>query len=299
MRVQQQQQHNIPCQVIIVMLSLLFSVMSFAQNIGVSIGMGSNAANISSNAAALDSNAVYIAAHGAQIDSNTIQISSNTAAVAANTAKKSEVQGSASGDMKYWNGSAWVVIPATQNEGATLNMIGGVPTWTGGTEPLPPPPAIGEPYLGGILFYLLQVNDIGYDADVPHGLIAASTDQGTATAWGCYGTEIDGADGTAIGTGAQNTTDILKGCEEAGTAASICRNLNIGGHTEWFLPSKDELDLMYRNIGQGDALGLGNVGGFVSSYYWSSTEFDGNAAWFQGFGIGDQDGFDKRAVRAF
>ena len=45
--------------------------------------------------------------------------------------------GTSSGDMKYWNGSAWVTIPTTPNEAATLQMIGGVPTWTGGTPPIP------------------------------------------------------------------------------------------------------------------------------------------------------------------
>ena len=59
-------------------------------------------------------------------------------AITANTAKNSEAPGVSPGDMKYWNGSTWVIIPATQNEEATLQMIGGVPTWTGGT----PPPAI-------------------------------------------------------------------------------------------------------------------------------------------------------------
>src|SRR5690554_1490275 len=36
------------------------------------------------------------------------------------------------GDMAYWNGTAWVTVAATTNEGATLQMIGGVPTWIGG-----------------------------------------------------------------------------------------------------------------------------------------------------------------------
>jgi uncharacterized protein (TIGR02145 family) len=42
-----------------------------------------------------------------------------------------------SGDMNYWNGSAWVVLAATPNEGAALQMIGGVPSWVGGTSPYP------------------------------------------------------------------------------------------------------------------------------------------------------------------
>ena len=62
------------------------------------------------------------------------QITQNTA-IALNTAKKGEADGTASGQMKYWNGTAWVTVAATTNEGATLQMIGGVPTWTGGTPP--------------------------------------------------------------------------------------------------------------------------------------------------------------------
>jgi hypothetical protein len=47
--------------------------------------------------------------------------------------------GNAAGDMLYWNSTAWVRIPATANEGAALQMIGGVPSWVGGT---PPPPSV-------------------------------------------------------------------------------------------------------------------------------------------------------------
>ena len=56
------------------------------------------------------------------------------------------------GTMNYWKDGAWIVIAPTLNEGATLQMKSGVPTWVGGT---PPPPAIGDSYLGGIVFYIL------------------------------------------------------------------------------------------------------------------------------------------------
>ncbi len=52
------------------------------------------------------------------------------------------------GEMQYWNGTAWVTVAATENEGATLQMIGGIPTWVGGTPPTPTPnvtnPTTGE-----------------------------------------------------------------------------------------------------------------------------------------------------------
>ena len=62
---------------------------------------------------------------------------------------------------------------------------------------------------------------------------------------------------------------------------------------------------MYQNIGQGNALGLGNVGGFAFNFYWSSTEYIDYGAWLQGFNDGSQFPSDKvydffvRSVRAF
>jgi hypothetical protein len=102
-----------------------------------------------------------------------------------------------------------------------------------------------------------------------------------------------------VGTGEQNTIDIETGCTIPGTAADICANLNLGGYTDWFLPSKDELYLMYAN------LKVFGVGGFADYGYWSSSEFDGDDAWVQYFFNGAQlyDSKDYmyrvRAVRAF
>jgi len=156
------------------------------------------------------------------------------------------------------------------------------------------PIAIGDTYQGGIVFY---VDGSG------GGLIAAPTDQ-TNPQWGCYEQSISGTS-SALGTGAANTTAIVSGCSETAIAAKICADLTLGGYTDWFLPSKDELNLMYDNIGQGNVLGLGNVGGFSDSYYWSSTEYDNYNAWGQGFYYGNQAVPNKfytnyvRAVRAF
>ena len=46
-----------------------------------------------------------------------------------------------------------------------------------------------------------------------HGLVAAMEDLPGTYEWGCYQQEVNGADGTSIGTGYQNTMDILnQGC---------------------------------------------------------------------------------------
>ena len=153
--------------------------------------------------------------------------------------------------------------------------------------------AIGDTHQGGIIFYL---NANG------GGLIAASTDQPNSE-WGCNDANLPGADGASIGTGTQNSIDIEVGCTTSGKAADICANLTLGGYSDWFLPSKDELNEMYLNIGQGSS--LGNVGGFANLNYWSSTEGGTIGAWIQDFNDGDHYYDDKvindyvRAVRSF
>ena len=150
--------------------------------------------------------------------------------------------------------------------------------------------AIGDSHQGGIIFYL-----DGFGG----GLIAAPSDQSTGAEWGCDGTLITGADGFSVGTGNQNTIDIEAGCTTAGTAADICANLTLSGYSDWYLPSKDELDMMYVN------LHLQGLGGFTGIIYWSSTENSSLSAWDQYFSSGYQDYASKgngdyvRAIRAF
>ena len=163
--------------------------------------------------------------------------------------------------------------------------------------------AIGDTYQGGIIFYL--------DGN-GGGLIAAPSDQSAGAEWGCDGVLVAGGitgldDSEAIGRGYQNTIDMINVNSFTTNlgAADICANLILGGHRDWFLPSKDELNQMYLNIGQGNALGLGNVGSFSNWIYWSSTEAASDYAWTEIFDFGFQldalknGGYYVRAVRAF
>ena len=104
--------------------------------------------------------------------------------------------------------------------------------------------------------------------------MCAVTDQSTGAEWGCKYTFIDGADETAIGTGAQNTLDILATCTTEGTAADICSKLTLNSYDDWFLPSEDELYEMYQNKATINTTALANSGTefLLVERYWSSTE---------------------------
>jgi hypothetical protein len=189
----------------------------------------------------------------------------------------------ASGEMQVFNGGTWT------------NMIGGTAT---GTISL----SIGQSYQGGKVAYILVKGDPGYDPNTQHGIIAATSDQSDQLIrikWDKGTYTITGATGTAIGTGLSNTNKIIvsQGEPAISYAAGLARAYTGGGYTDWYLPSKDELEkLSYtREI----------IGGFVNYYYWSSSEFDLRKAWYQTFFSGRQYTTVKgepaivRAIRSF
>lgn len=156
----------------------------------------------------------------------------------------------------------------------------------------PLPPQVGDTYQGGKIFYT-YVDGNGET----HGLIAATSDVSNSY-WGCLNTSISGADGLIIGTGSQNTLDIVAGCTEVGIAAKLCNDLSSGGYSDWYLPSKDELYQLYLNQGL--------IGGFSTAEYWSSSEESGYNAYVVNFSNGIYTGKAKvdvakpaRAIRSF
>lgn len=79
-------------------------------------------------------------------------------------------------------------------------------------------------------------------------------------------------------------------------------------YTDWFLPSKDELNKMYVNLHSGtdeNAVTFTPVGSFINENYWSSTENNATTANSQDFTDGTQSTFVKtkiyvtRAARTF
>jgi hypothetical protein len=85
---------------------------------------------------------------------------------------------------------------------------------------------------------------------------------------------------TAFGTGINNTANLVTACRE-GTVAYICDALTIDGYSDWFLPSKDELSLVYQNY----AL-VGGVYPTTSQGVWSSSEVDANSGYVCSFDEG-------------
>ena len=166
---------------------------------------------------------------------------------------------------------------------------------------------VGEFYGGGIVFWVDETGE--------HGLVCAKSDQGSAI-WcaGTYGNTQAKGDGPYAGEA--NTSIIIAaqvaiGDDGSTYAARLCNELQIteGGKTygDWYLPSKQELNLIYLNKSVIDSTAIANGGSDLSTIYayWASTEYNSSIAWSQIFDSGYQGGGDKnvtklvRAVRAF
>ncbi len=189
-------------------------------------------------------------------------------------------------------------------------------------------PAIGEAFGGGFFAGLIRIGDHTY------GLLVAPKAEGEIEekAWGLRA-EVPAA--MSFFDGAANTVAMADAGSEL---ARWALSLTIGGHSDWFLPARDELELLHRNLkptqeenyaGSGDnpsslpvgyayspnfpdmtpveAFQIGGTEAFAPRAYWSSTQYAGYAyyAWGQLFDGGYQGTSGKsfparaRAVRRF
>ena len=198
----------------------------------------------------------------------------------------------------YHNGSGGTIADADLVEG---NIKSGVNIFNvSGTAMSPPSvPAVGSTYGGGKVAYFFVNDDPGYVAGEVHGLIAATADSSTGIQWYNGSSTTTGATGTTLGTGSTNTGKIMgnQGATYTSYAAGLCQSKTDGTFTDWYLPSKDELNKLYLNKTA--------IGGFATNYYWSSSESSASNAWLQLFSDGSQPNYNKlnalyvRCVRAF
>lgn len=139
---------------------------------------------------------------------------------------------------------------------------------------------IGQDLNGGIIFYIDETGE--------HGLVMAKENTEFSPKWGCQDGFVGGTD-VLIGTGRKNTELIIESCGENIIAARLCANYQSEGFVDWFLPSKDELNLIFENIA------VPGLEVFEQGAYWSSSEVDANKAWLQVMSNGIQDDYYEKS----
>lgn len=148
---------------------------------------------------------------------------------------------------------------------------------------------IGEEFGGGIIYYLWK--DLN---NVEHGLIVALTNVSTAQAWSNNINTLIGSSAQSTWDGLSNSNAIVSQAGHINSAAKLCLDLIAGGQSDWYLPSVDELSLVWHNrfiinkvistIPGAQLFGTG------LSDYWSSSENSYNSAYPFRFGAGDAGG---------
>jgi len=160
---------------------------------------------------------------------------------------------------------------------------------------------------GGKVFYYDAAGFTVTGYGTCHYLEAAPDDMPSIINWSADSVSLSGTS-TDLGAGRKNTDLIVAAYPDAtvvNNAAKACKDYTVGGKSDWFLPSKDELDKLYNGKDY-----VGNMKTTATTdYYWSSSQGnnDGSSstAWYQFFSDGFQSLEYKinakyvRAIRAF
>jgi hypothetical protein len=173
--------------------------------------------------------------------------------------------GATQGDMQYYDGSVWLLVnsPIDRTVVNTLSIVNGTPSWA------PTYYEVGDRGpAGGFVFF---VEDDGL-----HGLEAFPRRDPSGYTWGCSDDSVNGASGTAMYTGADNT-DAMSVCAGGSALSGSALQSDLNGYSDWFIPSKDALIRL--------AFVQGGVSGFPDllydgGYHWSSSQSSERAdAW--------------------
>ena len=203
---------------------------------------------------------------------------------------------SISNDTVFLSNGGFVKLPATHyisNDTVFLSNIGFVK--------LPATHYIGELYGGGVIFHLWKDS-----AGVEHGLIVALDDQSPSQIWSNVSPLI-GPSAQSSWEGLSNSNAVVGQTGHTNSAAKLCLDLVSGGQSDWYLPSIQELNMLWSNYYTVARALLQIVGAtqIRPADYWSSTECYNNGAWYFSFHYGapsyviKYDVNSVRAVRAF
>jgi hypothetical protein len=194
---------------------------------------------------------------------------------------------------------------------------------TGGTYKPAGPTTIGQAFGGG--YYAGQIA-VGGGGVATHYLIVApkASGENSSRTWGVLG--VTTAQTSVINGPTNSAVEAALGASYE--AAVFAEGLTIGGYTDWYLPAKNELEVLYyflkpttdanntssgananavspepistnytsgspAQTSAGIGFRTGETNAFASDYYWSSTESTANAAWLQYFLNGTQNDASK------
>lgn len=185
----------------------------------------------------------------------------------------------------YYNGTSWTAMSGSSGGGSTSAHY------------------VGEPYLGGIVYWVSATGDSGLVVSLVN-----LGDQAWGERWNCSGWPNSGfSDWNGKLNTAQIIADASGACGEASFAAKVCNDYNAGG-TGWYLPSRTELLLLWNNLyavhkafDKLNAVTPFSASPIEKFEYWSSTYENGpnayNVDFFDG-GVGTSFTSNQLRVRA-
>ena len=216
-------------------------------------------------------------------------------------------------------------IEVQYNGGFSSSMFSDKLTFSTASSFVPDTP--GAPFGGGYYAGKINVGGQIYALVVAPATLGGQNTSGLS--WKTSAATTTGTD--SINDGWANTQAMVTAGITAHPAANFCKNLTIGGYTDWYLPSKDELEILYRNFKpttQNNSTSYGantssvpptsnytannpaqtSIALFqsgqpeafsVSQYYWSSTQYSSTLAWLQLFSDGGQSNYLGKALTTY